>query len=78
MITALAVFFYREGGAFLVVPGALAEIYLNVFFILVNKNDDWYSAPAGTAAVFNVLAYALLFYVISWVYTGVKGSFKSA
>lgn len=74
----MTVLFYREGGELLVVPGLLAEIYLNDFFILVNKDDVWYSAPAGTYAVFNVIAYFLLFYVISWVYTVIKVSFKRA
>jgi hypothetical protein len=62
MITSFGVLFYSEGGDILVLPGLIAQIFLNVFFFLINKDDNWFVAPHGTYLALNVLVYAPLLY----------------
>ena len=72
VITALAVLFEREGGELFLIPGMWAGMIFDLLFVSM---DHWFS---WTYAIFNILAYSFLFYLISWVYTGIKDSYHRA
>ena len=78
VLTALATLFYRDGGDFILLPGLMAEMFLDVALMLVSTKDDWYSVPAGTYAALNVAAYSVPVYFWSWAYAKIRDGLRDA
>lgn len=84
VITALGKLFFHVGGEYPLIPGKIAELFVNVVLMLLNTNDDWYVAPSYTYLVLNVVALAPLLYLVTDIYLqiqnniiGVYGRFSS-
>lgn len=76
MITSLGKLFYEVGGEILLRPGMIAELFLNVFFMLLNKEDDWFVAPSYTDVVLNVFILSPLLYLTTAFYLQLQNDLR--
>jgi hypothetical protein len=76
MITSLGKLFFNSGGELLLRPGMFAELFLNVFFMLLNKDDDWYVAPTYTDLALNILILSPLLYFLTAFYLQLQSDLK--
>src|SRR4030095_2193312 len=67
VVTAFASLFYREGGELLAVPGLIVSGFL---FAFGTSGDDF--GPVIPWQFPSVFFYAIVFYGISWAYTGLR------
>ena len=64
LITSLAILFRQNIGEIILFPGILIHQILQVFFMIINTNDNWYTVPSHTYIFFNGLFYAGFIYAV--------------
>ncbi|HEX6184342.1 MAG TPA: hypothetical protein VFZ44_10720 [Pyrinomonadaceae bacterium] len=73
IVTALAVFFYKQGGEVLLVPGMMLEGILELALtLLLTTGDDFYFLPRGSHVVLNAVFYFHVFYMLSCCRTDLR------
>jgi hypothetical protein len=70
VVTALASLFYAKGGELLAVPGMIISGFLTVVGFEFKLGGDF--GPDIPWQFASVFLYAIVFYGISWVYTGLR------
>ena len=63
VLTALALWLKDFMGSSFLSPGIIAELGVNVL-LMGGDNEEWYSAPAGSYILFNIIFYALGLYFL--------------
>jgi hypothetical protein len=70
VVTALASLFYAEGGELLASPGMFITVFPTVIGFLLTTGDDF--PPLIPWQPGSVVFYSIVFYGISWAYTGLR------
>jgi hypothetical protein len=63
VVTSLAKLFENEGGYRILEPGGFLRMVVQVFFMLIDKDDDWVFVPYEWDIVFNVIFWSFLAFV---------------
>ena len=63
LLTSISYMFYAHGGEFILWPGLLVQVILNVILLAIPTGDDFYSLPSASYLVFSFIFYTIASFV---------------